>query len=63
LYHFKAKQRVRLVRDAHDLPEGAEGIVIGFYASREAVVVQFEQHAKVVEVRPDEIESLARADQ
>jgi hypothetical protein len=51
---FSAEQRVRLVRASRGLNAGAEGRIIGFYEEPRRLVVRFE--AKVLQVRPDEVE-------
>jgi hypothetical protein len=53
---FSERQRVRLVRASRGLRAGAEGWIIGFYDAPRRLVVRFD--AKVLQVRPDEIEAL-----
>jgi hypothetical protein len=53
---FSAEERVRLVRSARGLRVGAEGRIMNFSAGSRTVLVRFE--AKLVQVRPDDIEPL-----
>jgi hypothetical protein len=53
---FSAGQGVRLVRASRGLHAGAEGRIIGLYDEPRRLVVRFQ--AKVLQVRPDELEPL-----